>query len=73
MNERIKELAMQSDFGYIVTDRVGTYRGGISDDDAERLTRFTQLIVRECIEVQKKCPHTIAPAKFVRDHFGVEE
>ena len=36
------------------------------------LGRFAELIVKECLAVQKKCPHHIAPAKFVRDYFGVE-
>ena len=37
------------------------------------LERFAELIVKECLSVQNKCPHDIAAGKFVRNHFGIEK
>jgi hypothetical protein len=75
MNERIRELASEAEaFADLSTnafdDETGQWMKVWNEVYDQK---FAELIVRECIEIQKKCPHTIAPAKFVRDHFGVEE
>lgn len=77
MNQLIRDLALQSDFGFIVTDRVGSYRGGLEQDDQERLTGFTQRLLRECSEqiIAECIERNIDPLPFVRrlsEHFGIK-
>lgn len=69
MNERIKELYEQSLIRETGKDHAGNPMLVIKQNPK----KFAELIVKECLAVQKKCPHHIAPAKFVRDYFGVEE
>jgi hypothetical protein len=80
MNERIRDLALRSDFGYIVEDRTGNYRGGLSEDDAERLTKFAQLIAEDCAAYademwphQKEFKGTLNIGQGIRRKFEVPE
>lgn len=64
MNKRIKELAEQA--GWMMSDELDGFNN--------RLERFTELIVRECIGIIRSYEdddHYIE--KDVRKHFGVEE
>jgi len=75
MNERIKELALQSQLVYETTD--GKVYNSWEDyvDLTEYVEKFAELIVRECIDVVEdaggidKYHYTGAIGK----HFGVEE
>ena len=71
MNERIKEFAHRCGFT--------EYRGDDGCDD-ESLTKFAELIIRECMEQvwytrEEKIDETIIPNIKTRmaKHFGVEE
>ena len=74
MNERIRELAKESDLDW---------HKHWNDDESNRLEKFAELIVRECIGVVEggSFLHDQAPtAIFAREcsgaikrHFGVEE
>ena len=70
MNERIKELAKQADikldyFGY----------GVDIDGGNPNVSKFAELIVRECIGIVKEYsedgPH--CQCQMIKQHFGVEE
>ena len=76
MNEKIRELAVESGFatGY---DRTQTGKWSLSDRELEK---FAQLIVKECIDIIS--PYTVRmnkpgeighPIQEIREHFGVEE
>jgi len=81
MNERIRELAVESGFatGY---DRTQTGKWSLSDRELEK---FAELIVRECMTICKEHPSRIVSNNWVADavapdvvrqfeeHFGVEE
>ena len=65
MNERIKELAAKSNFGYMENDNV------VYD---HRLEKFALLIVRECAvqaEEESSWPYS-SFGKKIKEHFGVE-
>ena len=81
MNEKIKELALDAGIGFTLWDDSG--REMIDNyTPEERLTKFAELIVRECIGVVEggSFLHDQAPtAIFAREcsgaikrHFGVE-
>ena len=59
MNERIKELVVQAGFSE-------TY--GLQEK--ERLSKFAELIVRECIIATGNCAGT---GDMIKEHFGIEE
>jgi hypothetical protein len=65
MNKRIRELA----------DRAGEYadfESGLCTD--EFLKKFAELIVRECAEQICQGPfYAGAAAKYIKEHFGVQE
>ncbi len=73
MNERIKELAKQADikldyFGY----------GVDIDGGNPNVSKFAELIVRECMELTKQCStgngiHDLFADEIIAEHFGVEE
>lgn len=76
MNKRILELAFQAKLGPALllhhwgnVDALTDYEQG----ELKQIEKFAELIVKECLSVQNKCPHDIAAGKFVRNHFGVEE
>lgn len=78
MNERIKELAVEADF--MLCEDGHFYSEGQSDKITDKLSKFAELIVQECLtkcdEVQtmygqftftaKKCKESI------QQHFGVD-
>jgi len=71
MNERIKQLALQSQLVYETTD--GKVYNSWEDyvDLTEYVEKFAELIVRECAEIAE----TAEPYKaedLIRKHFGVE-
>jgi hypothetical protein len=73
MNERIKELAMQSGFrNYNGPHLFSPYIEGMELDD--ELEEFAQLIIKECAKVADDrydtgfCP----VGSFIKEHFGVE-
>ena len=70
MNERIKELAKQA--GYKHPDAVGR----CEDFAYFSLEKFSELIVRECIDTVLDCSveYTTRPqiAQELKEHFGVE-
>lgn len=64
MNERIKELAAKSNFGHMEKNDV------VYDD---RLEKFAELIVRECIDVVSQCNLVcVDPIAHIKVHFGVK-
>ena len=73
MNERIRELAVESGFatGY---DRTQTGKWSLSDRELEK---FAELIVKECAEWIKNTDSDPdigeEDAKALLEHFGVEE
>jgi len=72
MNERIKQLALQSQLVYETTN--GKVYNSWEDyvDLTEYVEKFAELIVRECAEIAE----TAEPYKaedLIRKHFGVEE
>ena len=73
MNERIKQLALQSglvrngDFGMKRWE--GPRSDSISDQDLEK---FAELIVRECADIADKAEPYKAN-DLIKEHFGVEE
>ena len=75
MNERLKQLAAQA--GIMVTpwyrDEPPHNVDLVHMDSSIQLEKFAELIVKECLSVQNKCPHDIAAGKFVRNHFGIEK
>jgi hypothetical protein len=68
MNERIKQLAAQSNFGHMENGEV------VYD---HRLEKFAELIVRECAVLVDTLNEAYdAPStsgKFIKQHFGVEQ
>ena len=72
MNERIKQLALQSQLVYETAD--GKVYNSWEDyvDLTEYVEKFAELIVRECAEIAE----TAEPYKaedLIRKHFGVKE
>lgn len=66
MNERIRELAVESGFatGY---DRTQTGKWSLADRELEK---FAELIVQECVDHAFHSGDDIA---YLKKHFGVEE
>ena len=69
MNERIFDMARQKG----ATDEHGNQAVGVFCFTKDELEQFAELLVRESLSVQNKCPHHIAAGKFVRAHFGIKE
>ena len=63
MNERIKELAEQAGFQYIKDEGIGW-----AGNHNSSLSKFAELIVRECIEISQV--GSITEEK-IKKHFGV--
>ena len=71
MNERIKELAEQANIGLFEDKSFGW--NVIAGTD-QHLSKFAELIVRECADVATINAHQWAtPGTYVLKHFGVEE
>ena len=70
MNERIRELAKESDLDW---------HKHWNDDESNRLKKFAELIVRECagIAYEYDAPKMSGPGMIIagriESHFGVEE
>ena len=77
MNERIKQLALQSQLVYETTD--GKVYNSWEDyvDLTEYVEKFAELIVRECAGVVEGAVNHREPASTyvykIKEHFGVEE
>ena len=70
MNERIRELAEQAEFGW--DDKYHWYVG------SRQLEKFAELIVRECADFADEHNDasegvTLGVGKAIKQHFGVEE
>ena len=65
MNERIKELAEQAEFGW--DDKYHWYVG------SRQLEKFAELIVRECADTAFLEDNSRKVQRAVLQHFGVEE
>jgi hypothetical protein len=70
MNERIRELALQASIPW--PDQFDT------KDGSNQLTKFAELIVRECARISNAVDDTwtgqgLASAQAFMRHFGVEE
>ena len=79
MNERIKELAEQAgiEFTYDPTE---TPMRAFVECWEDELDKFSELIVRECMDVAKdhtpgteECEYTWLIHDKIKEHFGVEE
>ena len=72
MNERIKQLALQSQLVYETTD--GKVYNSWEDyvDLTEYVEKFAELIVRECAEIADKAEPYKAN-DLIKQHFGVKE
>ena len=64
MNELIRELAKESDLDW---------HRHWNDDESNRLEKFAQLIVRECVEVSKQYNFHERTNIAVLKHFGMKE
>lgn len=71
MNERIKELAKQAGINCVVPT-VGTLEYS-SKGEIEHLKKFTELIVRECLNIALYGDEFEQARSNVKQHFGVEE
>ena len=76
MNEKIKQLALDAGIGFTLWDDSG--REMIDNyTPEERLTKFAELIVRECADWIKNTDSDPdigeEDAKALLEHFGVEE
>ena len=79
MNAKIKQLAEQAGIGFTLWDDSG--REMIDNyTPEERLTKFAELIVKECAKVCRDQPNVYALkadrdncAIAIEEHFGVEE
>ena len=80
MNERIKQLALDAGIGFTLWDDSG--RPMIDNyTPEERLAKFAELIVRECIQIIKVDMYEDAISniwsknklQMIKEHFGVEE
>ena len=84
MNKRIRQLALDAGIGFTLWDDSG--REMIDNyTPEERLEKFAELIVRECMTICKEHPSRIVSNNWVADavapdvvrqfeeHFGVEE
>ena len=75
MNERIKQLALQSQLVYETTD--GKVYNSWEDyvDLTEYVEKFAELIVRECASVCENSNYEFGTifTKMIKEHFGVEE
>ena len=69
MNERIKELAEQAGIA-VWGDAVYMYHPSETLDSTV-MTKFAELIVRECADIAMREDHD--PAECIKRHFGVEE
>ena len=65
MNERIRELAEQAEFGW--DDKYHWYVG------SRQLEKFAELIVRECADTAFLEDNSRKVQRAVLQHFGVEE
>ena len=77
MNERIKQLALQSQLVYETTD--GKVYNSWEDyvDLTEYVEKFAELIVRECAEFvssdRQNDEYGVFVSNRIKKHFGVEE
>jgi hypothetical protein len=68
MNEKIKQLALDAGIEFLLWDDSG--RSMIANyTPEERLAKFAELIVQECINA---CGSDFG-TKLIKQHFGVEE
>ena len=69
MNERIRELAEQSNFQF--NSLGGTYTSGTLGDNLEK---FAELIVQECLNTMENCDGDLDFAIWkTKEHFGVKQ
>jgi hypothetical protein len=84
MNERIKQLAQQSElWDRLDPGRLGISTGGSSTEKVwgEELQEFAELIVQECCQIVLDCSipgsnnerDFVVTAREIKQHFGVEE
>jgi len=81
MNERIQELAKQAYVNVITTNGMEHIVDGCYIISPNKLEKFAQLIVQECIDII--APYTVRmsrpgeeylhPILEIKQHFGVEE
>jgi hypothetical protein len=74
MNERIKALAVEADF--MLCEDGHFYSEGQSQKITDGLQKFAELIVRECVELNRQELSFSAFARMLdkyEDHFGVKE
>ena len=80
MNEKIKEIMYKVDDINILNE-VGTDADFLADIDPQRLEKFAELIIQECIKICDKVQIKYGQYTFtarickedIKEHFGVEE
>ena len=73
MNERIKNLAIQSGITRILNEHAHEYGNGMFENTPyPELEKFAELIVRECANVAAD-HDALDIYEEIREHFGVEE
>jgi hypothetical protein len=77
MNERFKELAVQSDLWRMLEEYSWEFGSCDPEKDCGRIEKFAELIVRECIEQVITGPngpahYAVEAALRLKKHFGVE-
>jgi hypothetical protein len=75
MNERIRELAEQAGHRYYPSSNSGPLRVEYLTPELEK---FAELIVRECMELTKRCStgssiHDLFADEIIKQHFRVKE
>jgi hypothetical protein len=83
MNDRIKELAKQSEITLVLTEYTGCLSGQeflVTDRNLTNihLEKFAELIIRECIglcqeSIDDGCVEAEEPMRKIKTHFGVTE
>jgi hypothetical protein len=77
MNERIKELAEQAGIQFPNNLVEGVNGPGVVSPK-DKLAKFAELIVKECMDITKQCStgkgiHDLFADEIIAEHFGVEE
>jgi hypothetical protein len=85
MNERFKELAVQSDLWRMLEEYSWEFGSCDPEKDCGRIEKFAELIVRECMVLCKSIDETDTRYRYdyrrgvldcvdtIKEHFGVKE
>ena len=77
MNERFKELAVQSDLWRMLEEYSWEFGSCDPEKDCGRIEKFAELIVQECMSLCRECIddgciEAEEPMRKIKQHFRVE-